>query len=99
MVCGTKPRSLVACREMPGYFPSERSFTYDTRLYRRPGAQVWVGSSQNWSELIGLPGKTLTRDATRMIRFVVHAAAWLRPMVFNGRTVVVVVGQATEPAA
>ena len=36
-------------------------------------------------ELVGLPGKALTRDATRRLRFVVHAAGWLHSMVYHGR--------------
>ena len=31
-------------------------------------------------ELIGVPGKVLIQDATRRIRFVVHAAGWLHSM-------------------
>ena len=32
-------------------------------------------------ELVGLLGKALTRDATRRLRFVVHAHGWLHTMV------------------
>ena len=36
-------------------------------------------------ELVGLPGKAFSRDATRSRRFVVHAAGWLQSMVIHGR--------------
>ena len=39
-------------------------------------------------ELVGLPVKALTRDATRRLRFVVNAAGWLHSMVLHGRTFV-----------
>ena len=39
------------------------------------------------SELAGLLGKALTRDAMRRLRFVVQAASWLHSMVLHGRTV------------
>ena len=35
-------------------------------------------------ELVGLPGKALAQDATRRLRFVVHAAGWLQSMVLHG---------------
>ena len=35
-------------------------------------------------ELVGLPGKTLTQDSRRRLRFVVHAAGWLHSMAHNG---------------
>ena len=38
-------------------------------------------------ELVGLPGKVLTRDATRRLRFVVNAADWLQSMMLHGRTI------------
>ena len=34
-------------------------------------------------ELVDLPGKALTQDATRRILFVVHAADWLHSMVLH----------------
>ena len=37
------------------------------------------------SELVGLPGKALTQDATRRLRFIVHAAGRLHSMVLHGR--------------
>ena len=37
--------------------------------------------------------KGLTRDATRRLRFVVHAAGWLHSMVIHGRTHAVDVGE------
>ena len=35
-------------------------------------------------ELVCLPGKALTWDATRRLRFVVHATRWLHSMVLHG---------------
>ena len=35
-------------------------------------------------ELVSLPGKTIIRDATRRLRFVVNAAGWLHSMVLHG---------------
>ena len=32
-------------------------------------------------EFVGLPGKALTLDATRRLRFIVHAAGWLHSTV------------------
>ena len=55
--------------------------TDDTRSHRRPGAQLLVLSSWNWSILLG---KALTQDATRRLRFVVHAAGCLHSMVLHG---------------
>ena len=37
------------------------------------------------SELVCLPGKALTRDATRRFRFFVHAVGRLHSMVLHGR--------------
>ena len=37
-------------------------------------------------ELVGLPGKALTRDAMRRLRFVLHAAGWVHSMVLHGHT-------------
>ena len=52
------------------------------------------GSGLSEPELIGLPGKAVTRYATRRLRFVVNAAAWLHFMVLHGRSAVVTaVGQ------
>ena len=34
-------------------------------------------------ELVGLPGKVLTQDAMRRLRFVVHAASWLHSIVVH----------------
>ena len=34
-------------------------------------------------ELVSLPGKVLTRDVTRSLRFVVHAAGWVHSMVLH----------------
>ena len=56
--------------------------TDETQSYRRPGAQL-LGRVE--PKLIGLPGKALVLDATRMFRFVVHAAGWLYSMVLHGR--------------
>ena len=39
------------------------------------------------SGIDGVPGKALTRDATRKLRFDVHVAGRLDAMVFFGRTV------------
>ena len=36
-------------------------------------------------ELVGLPGKTFTQEATRRLQFIVHAADWLHSMVFHPR--------------
>ena len=36
-------------------------------------------------ELVGLPENAITRDATRRLWFVVHAASWLHSMVLHGR--------------
>ena len=35
-------------------------------------------------KLDGLPGKTITRDATRSHQFVVHAAGWLHSIMLHG---------------
>ena len=35
-------------------------------------------------ELVGLPGRTLAQDKTRMLLFVVNAAGWLHSMVLHG---------------
>ena len=43
------------------------------------------------SGLVSLPGKALTRDAMRRLRFVVHAASCLHSMVLHGRMVAVTV--------
>ena len=40
-------------------------------------------------ELVGLHGKALTRDATRRLQFVVHAAGWQHSTVLHGRTAAV----------
>ena len=47
--CGTNQRWLVEFREMSEHIPSARRYTDDTRSHRCPGAQLWVGSSPNWS--------------------------------------------------
>ena len=69
-----------------GEFPVCGEYTDDTLTYHHPGAQFWVGSAgigrSSW--------KDLTRDATRRLRFVVHAAGWLHSMVLHGRTLVIV---------
>ena len=36
-------------------------------------------------KLVGHPGKALARDATRILRFVIHAAGCLHSMVLHGR--------------
>ena len=41
------------------------------------------------SEIIGLPQNALTRDTTKRLQFVVHAASWLHVMVLHGHTAVV----------
>ena len=69
-----KPRWFAGCQNTPCVRCED---TDDTRSNRLPGAQLWVGS-----ELVGLPGKALTWDAMRSLRFVVHAACWLHSMVF-----------------
>ena len=50
----------------------------DTRSHHRPGALGRVEP-----ELVGLPGKTLTRDATRRLQFIVHAAGWPHSMMLH----------------
>ena len=37
------------------------------------------------SELVGLPGKALAWNASKRLRFFVHAADWLHCMVLHGR--------------
>ena len=49
-----KAGGLVACREKQEHFPSARGYTDDARSYRLPGAQLYVGSSQNWSVFLEL---------------------------------------------
>ena len=66
---------LVACQEIPEHFLSN---TQSHRL------------RMVMSELVGLPGKALARDAARRIWFVVYAADWLHSMVLPGSSVVVV---------
>ena len=46
-VCGAKAGELIACREMQEHFPNARLYTDDTRSYRGPGAQLWVGPCRN----------------------------------------------------
>ena len=56
--------------------------TDNTQSHRFSSAQLWVGSN---CKLVCLTGKALDREATRRLRFVVHAAGWLRSMVLHGR--------------
>ena len=51
------------------------------RSHHRPGEVFWL-------RLVGLPGKALTRDATGILWFDVHAADWLHSMVFYGYSVI-----------
>ena len=51
--CGTKLVGGVACRERPEHFPSARRCNDDSQSHRHPGAQLWVGSSLNWSVFRG----------------------------------------------
>ena len=53
--CGTKPMVLAMCRGMPEHFRSVRRYTDDIRSHCRPCAQLWVGSSRNWSAPVRCP--------------------------------------------
>ena len=41
-------KGLLTCLDMPEHFPSVTTCYTVTETQRRPGAQIWVGSSQNW---------------------------------------------------
>ena len=45
-------KGLIACLVIPEYFPSARLYT---RSDRRPGAQLLVWSSLNWSVILERP--------------------------------------------
>ena len=53
--CETKPRRLIACREMSERFLSTWRYTDGTRLHRCPGVQLWLRSSRNWSVFLERP--------------------------------------------
>ena len=72
----------MACREMPEHFPSAR--------WRRWWGGETITSPSRWTalgmvepEVVGLPEKALTLDATRRFRFGVHAAGWLHPIMLH----------------
>ena len=56
--------ALVACREMPEHLPSVRLHTDDTRLNRRPGAQLLVESSRNWLVFLERPKHGTPRESS-----------------------------------
>ena len=68
----------VQCQSISGYagaLPESAMWRPWSRLL--PGTQLW---------LAGIPVKALLWDATRRLRFVVHAAGWLHSMVLHGRS-------------
>ena len=69
-------RGWVACREMPKHFQrgSDTLITPPSRLAAL--GRVELG-------LVGLPGKALTRDATKRLRVIVHAAEFTEKRVLN----------------
>ena len=66
---------------MPGDAGTLSEFEVKT-LMTPPSSCAAMGRVE--PELVGLPGKTSTRDATKRLRFVVHAAGWLRSTVLHG---------------
>ena len=71
--CGTKPRGLDTCRAL---------LVRGDKLMTPPSRCAALGMAE--SESVGFPGKALARDATRRLRFVVHAAGWLHSMMLHG---------------
>ena len=76
---GQSQEGLVTCREMVEHFPSVRSYTDDTHPITSPYSCVALGRVK--PELVGIPGKALTRDAMRRVQFDVNAAGWLHAAV------------------
>ena len=70
MYAGQSQGGLVACWEMSVHFPCARLYTDHIAIRCTALGRVKP-------ELVGLPGKTLIRDAKRRLRFIVHAAGWL----------------------
>ena len=53
--CGTKPGSCSHVWRCLSIFRVRVEFTDYTRLHHHPGAQLWVGSSRNWSVFLERP--------------------------------------------
>ena len=80
MVCmRDKAWGLVACREIAEHFQSARR----RHPITPPLSCTTLGMVEE--EFVGLPGKVLTQNATRMLRFFAHAVGWLHSMVLIGR--------------
>ena len=79
--CRTKPSGLVAYLEFAGVLPECQAKTLMTPDH----TVVQVRSSGRGLAGIGLSSLNgFSRDATRWLRFVVHAAGWRHSMVLHG---------------
>ena len=70
----------------------------DTLMTPMTPPSKFAALSRVESELVGLPGKAFTRDATRRLWFAVHAASWQNSMVLHGRVLVEEVDGGTHVA-
>ena len=68
MICmQDKTKGLVPCQKILEHFLSVRRCTDDARSHHRPGAQLWVGSSRNWSILLRRPWHRMPRAGSDLL--------------------------------